>query len=88
MGVGLTIERDPRVAGLAGLSLFLGDSRQFAFTVGLAGMQVDKLNNNWQNVSDKQVIYTTEPQIEYYKEGKTGVFMAISYTPFKSTRDK
>jgi len=88
VGVGLTIERDPRVAGLAGLSLFLGDSRQFAFTVGLAGMQVDKLNNNWQNVSDKQVIYTTEPQIEYYKEGKTGVFMAISYTPFKSTRDK
>lgn len=88
VGVGLTIETNPRLAYLGGLSLFLGELRQFAVTGGFTGMQVNKLTNNFQTVANNQVIYTSKPTIEYYKELKIGGFISLTYTPFKTSRNK
>jgi len=82
VGVGLTIEKSPRLAYLAGISCFFGDLRQFAFTGGLVGMQVSKLTNNFQTITDNQIIYKSKPEIQYYNESKFGAFISLTYTPF------
>jgi hypothetical protein len=87
-GVGLSIEKSPRLAYLGGLSLLFGDLRQFTITGGFVGMQVNKLTNNFQTVADNQVIYTSKPNIEYYKEFKVGGFISLTYTPFKVYKTK
>lgn len=87
-GVGLSIEKSPRLAYLGGVSLFFGDLRQFTITGGFVGMQVNKLTNNFQTVVDNQVIYTSKPSIEYYKEFKVGGFISLTYTPFKVYKTK
>lgn len=87
-GAGLTIEKTPRMAYMAGASLFLGDARQFALTGGFIGMQVDKLNFNFETNADKQVVYTSKPTMEYYKEFKVGGFISLTYTPFKIYKTK
>lgn len=87
-GVGLTIEKTPRMAYLGGGSLFFGDLRQFTITGGFVGMQIDKLTNNFQTVADNQVIYTSSPDIKYYKEFKVGGFVSLTYTPFKVYKTK
>ncbi len=84
IGVGLTIEDKPRLAYLAGASLFLGQWRQLTVTAGLAAMQVDKLNRNFQTAVENQTTYTTKPVLGFYKELKTGFFFSLTYTPFKS----
>jgi hypothetical protein len=80
-GVGLTLESKPRVAYLAGGSLFLGNKRQVALTCGIMAVQVEQLSNSL-NVG--QYTYTTagRPGITYYKELKVGGFLGLSYTPF------
>lgn len=87
-GVGLTIEKSPRLAYLGGVSLFFGDLRQFTITGGFAGIQVNKLTNNFQTVSDNQIIYTTKPNIDYFKDFKVGGFISLTYTPFKVYKTK
>ncbi|MBK7809761.1 MAG: hypothetical protein IPI50_00740 [Saprospiraceae bacterium] len=87
-GVGLSIEKSPRMAYLGGVSLFFGDLRQFTITGGFVGLQVNKLTNNFKTVSDNQVIYTSKPNIEYYKEFKVGGFISLTYTPFKVYKTK
>jgi len=87
-GVGLTIENSPRLAYLVGGSLFFGDLRQLAITGGVAGMQVNKLTNNFQSITDNQVIYTSKPDIQYYNEFKVGGFISLTYTPFKVYKTK
>ena len=87
-GVGLSIEKTPRMAYLGGLSLFFGDLRQFTVTGGFVGMQINKLTNNFQTVADNQTIYTSKPNIEYYKEFKVGGFISLTYTPFKVYKTK
>jgi len=87
-GVGLSIEKTPRMAYLGGLSLFFGDLRQFTITGGFVGMQVNKLTNNFQTVADNQTIYSSKPNIEYYKEFKVGGFVSLTYTPFKVYKTK
>ena len=87
-GVGLSIEKSPRLAYLGGVSLFFGDMRQFTITGGFAGMQVNKLSNNFQTVSDNQTIYSSKPNIDYYKEFKVGGFISLTYTPFKVYKTK
>lgn len=83
-GVGLTIETKPRLAYFAGHSLFIGDARQLTITGGLAAMQVDKLTNDWQAVSDQQVRYSGNSEgLSYYKELKVGPFISLTFTPFK-----
>jgi hypothetical protein len=86
VGVGLTLEASPRAAYLAGGSLFFGDLRQFALTVGVVGIGVDQLTNQWQTVADKNIIYTTKPDINYYSELKLGGFLTLTYTPFTTTK--
>jgi hypothetical protein len=87
-GVGLSIEKSPRLAYLGGVSLFFGDLRQFTITGGFVGMQVNKLTNNFQTVADNQVIYTSKPNIDYYREFKVGGFISLTYTPFKVYKTK
>ena len=82
-GVGITIEKNPRLTYLAGGSLFFGDLRQFAITGGFAGMQVDLLKNNFKAIADQRIIYSTKQSIEYYKEFRLGAFVSLTYTPFK-----
>ena len=88
IGIGLSIENSPRLAYLGGLSLFIGELRQFAITIGFAGMQVNKLTNNFQSISDNQVIYTSKPDIQYYNEFKVGTFISLTYTPFEVYKTK
>ncbi len=90
VGVGLTIETDPRLAYLAGGTLFFGDLRQFAVTGGIAFMQVNKLQSNLEQVAASGVIYskTNHPTISYYKELRRGPFVSVTYTPFRSTKRK
>lgn len=87
-GVGLSIEKSPRLAYLGGVSLFFGDLRQFTITGGFAGMQVNKLTNNFQTIEMNQTIYTSKPNIDYYKEFKVGGFISLTYTPFKIYKTK
>jgi len=87
-GVGLSIEKSPRMAYLGGVSLFFGDLHQFTITGGFVGMQVNKLTNNFQTVADNQVIYTSRPDIQYYQEFKVGGFISLTYTPFKVYKTK
>jgi hypothetical protein len=88
-GVGLTIEKSPRLAYLGGISLFFGDLRQFTLTGGFAGMQVEKLSNNLQAVGDNQIIYASKPdKINTYQEFKIGAFLSLTYTPFKVYKTK
>ena len=87
-GVGLTIESSPRLAYLGGVSLFLGGERQLAVTGGLSGMQVNRLSKNFQDVADRQVIYPTRDIGDlYYKEFKIGLFISVTYTPFKMSKN-
>ena len=88
VGVGLTIESNPRLSYLGGGSLFLGDLRQFAITFGVAGMQINKLTNNFQNIADNQTIYNPKTNIEYDKQFKIGAFLSLSYTPFATRKSK
>ncbi|RDB03832.1 hypothetical protein [Runella aurantiaca] len=85
-GVGLTIEKVPRMSYLAGFSAFFGDMHQLVITGGIAGMQIDQLTNNLQAVHNLNTIYKSKVDIEYYKEFKVGGFFAITYTPFKKSR--
>ncbi len=87
-GVGLSIEKSPRLAYLGGVSLFFGNLRQFAITGGFVGMQVNKLTNNFQTIADNQVIYSSRPDIQYYKEFKVGHFISLTYTPFNTVYRK
>jgi hypothetical protein len=81
-GAGLSVEQNPRLAGLAGGSLFLGNWRQLVITAGVAGIAINRLTNDWQTVADKQVIYTTQPALSYYKELRVGGFVSMTFTPF------
>ena len=83
MGIGLTIETQPRPSYLLGGSIFLGELRQFAITGGLAVMQVDRLPNNFQAVYNQQVNYTVKDNFSYYRERKSGWFISLTFTPFK-----
>ena len=85
-GVGLTMEKNPRLAYLGGISFFFGDLHQFALTGGIAGMNVDHLTYNLQAVHDQQITYTFKDKIDYYKEFRIGGFMAITYTPFNAVK--
>jgi hypothetical protein len=85
-GVGLTIEKNPRLSYIAGGSVFLGDLRQFAITFGVACMQVNELKNNFKTIADDEIVYTTKVDIEYTKQFKVGGIIAITYTPFKVVR--
>ncbi|MBP6236530.1 MAG: hypothetical protein KA536_10325 [Saprospiraceae bacterium] len=87
-GVGISIENNPRITYLLGFSLFFGDMRQFAFSTGFIGMQVDRLSNNFQYITDNQINYTSKPGIEYYKELKIGSFISLTYTPFTIYKPK
>ena len=87
-GVGLTIEREPRLAYLGGVSLFFGELRQFSLTGGLAGMNVNRLTRNLQTIADNQIIYTNKASIDYFKELKVGAFVSLTYTPFKIVKTK
>lgn len=87
-GVGLSIEKTPRLAYLFGGSFYIGDLRQFTITLGIAGMQVDKLTNNFQTITDNQIIYTSKSDIQHYKEFKVGGFLSLTYTPFKVFKTK
>lgn len=87
-GVGLSIEKSPRLTYLGGVSLFFGDLRQFTITGGFAGMEVNKLTNNFQTIADNQTIYSSKPNIDYYKEFKVGGFISLTYTPFKVYKTK
>ncbi len=90
-GVGLTIEKDPRLAYLAGASIFLGDLRQFALTFGWAAMNVDHLTTDFETLVQNQTVYTTTPPtVEYDKKLRVGTFISLSYTPFslKSKKEK
>ncbi len=88
VGVGLTIEKSPRLAYLAGASLFFGDLHQFAITGGIAAMQVNKLTNSFQTISENKIVYDYKPSIEYYKELKFGGFVSVAYTPFNIKKTK
>jgi hypothetical protein len=68
--------------------LCFGDLRQFTITGGFAGMQVNKLTNNFQTIADNQTIYSSKPNIDYYKEFKVGGFISLTYTPFKVYKTK
>jgi hypothetical protein len=82
-GAGLTAEQNTRLAGLAGGSIFLGNWRQVVITAGVLAIDVNRLTNNWQTVADKQVIYTSQPPLSYYKELRVGGFVSLTVTPFK-----
>ena len=87
-GVGMTIEKNPRLAYLGGISFFFGDMRQFALTGGVTAMQVNKLASNFQTTADNQVIYHAKTDIAYYQELKVGGFVSLTYTPFKAYKPK
>ncbi|NMH26566.1 coiled-coil domain-containing protein [Flavobacterium silvaticum] len=87
-GVGLTIEDEPRLSYLGGLSFFFGESRQFTLTGGYIGMQVDHLDNDFESMFDQQTLSGTKTSIEYHKEFKVGAFISLTYTPFKQLRNK
>ncbi len=84
VGVGLTIERDPRIAYLLGGSMFFGDLHQLAITGGIAGIKTNRLANNYQYIADKGIVFTNaqKPEPVYYPEFKTGVFLSLTYTLF------
>jgi hypothetical protein len=82
VGPGITIEKKPRPVYLLGVSAFFGSLRQFNLTVGVAGMNIDKLDANLEAVSTSQALYATPPAITYHKEFRTGAFLAFTYTPF------
>lgn len=82
IGVGLTIENNPRLAYLAGGSLFFGNQRQFVLTYGISAMQVDHLVRELQTLTNQGTIYGTKADINYYQELKFGSFVSVSYTPF------
>ncbi len=87
-GVGVTFESQPRMAYFGGASVFLGRKKQFLITLGVIGMNIDRLNGNFQTVYDKRIRYNKSSitDIEYYKEFKTGYFFSITYTPFKVSK--
>ncbi len=88
VGVGLTIEEQPRLSYLVGGSVFLGKSSQLAITGGVAIMQVDKLAKNFEAAYENQTIFATTRDIEYYKNFKVGPFISLTYTLFKISKSK
>jgi|GEM_PF-2753586 len=87
-GVGITIEKIPRFGYMAGGSIFFGERKQIAATVGFLAMPVNTIKNNFLDIYNKQTIYKTPPAIEYYKEKRIGGFVSLTYTPFNEIRTR
>lgn len=81
-GVGITIEKNPRVSYLAGGSMFFGNLHQFGLTCGFAVMPINEIKNNFKAIAEKQIVYLSKPNIEYYNKLKVGAFLSLTYTPF------
>jgi len=88
IGVGITIEETPKLAYLAGVSVFIGDKHQFAVTAGLAFMQVNRLSKNFLDAAANQIVYDETRDLDYYKEFKIGAFISLSYTVFNLSKNK
>lgn len=87
-GVGLTVETKPRTAYLFGGSLFFGNTRQFALTCGFTFMQVEKLQKEFETISNNAIVYSTNTVTpKYYKTLGAGSMFALSYTPFKTRKN-
>jgi hypothetical protein len=90
VGVGLTIESNPRLNYLGGASLFFGNNKQFVTSFGLTATQFNMLSNNLLAASQQGIQYnsTDKPAITYYKTMRTGFFISVTFTPFTSTQLK
>ncbi|MCW4470799.1 hypothetical protein OGH69_17640 [Flavobacterium sp. MFBS3-15] len=88
VGVGLTIEEQPRLSYLVGGSLFLGKKSQLAITGGVAVMQVDRISKNFESAYESQTVFSETTPIDYYKELKVGPFISLTYTLFKISKSK
>jgi hypothetical protein len=86
-GIGVTIESKPRVAYLLGFTTALGNIQQFYFSIGWAVLPVNTLKSD-QN-PNANVFYATNPgDIQYNSKLKTGGFVSLSYTLFKTKSTK
>jgi hypothetical protein len=88
VGVGLTIEEQPRLSYLVGGSLFLGKKSQLAITGGVAIMQVDRISKNFESAYENQTVFSEPATIDYYKDLKVGPFISLTYTLFKISKSK
>lgn len=88
VGVGLTIEEQPRLSYLVGGSLFLGKKSQLAITGGVAVMQVDRISKNFESAYENETVFSEPATIDYYKELKVGPFISLTYTLFKISKSK
>lgn len=79
-GVGITIEEKPRPAYLFGLSLLLGEQRQFNVTAGGLLTYADRLKSGLYPDMGNRLYASKPPTIEFNRELKKGGFIALSYT--------
>jgi hypothetical protein len=79
LGVGLTIEPNPRLAYMVGPSFFIGDRHQFSISAGVSGMQVDVLR---KDLYPDYLVYDKTPDLEYSKKLAVGGFISVTYTVF------
>jgi hypothetical protein len=83
VGVGLTVEKKPKIFYLLGPSLFLGDKNQFAITGGIAATQMDVLR---KELYPDFLEYKTAPELKYRKDFRMGGFFSLTYTLFTPTK--
>jgi len=83
IGAGATIESNPRIAYMGGVSLLLGDKHQFALTAGVTALQTRVLK---ASLYPQGTYYTATSDIEYKKEWAAGGFVSLTYVIFSSQK--
>lgn len=85
VGVGATILDKVEMAYFLGLTGFLGQDKQFNFTVGTSFVQIEKLKSELYPDIGTQ-LYAAPIDLEYTKKIAAGFFVAVSYTVFESVK--
>lgn len=85
LGVGLTIEEKLRAAYLGGLTIGIGDEKQFNVTAGFIAMRVRVFDNDAYTYDN---LYKEKETIDYREVLKTGWFVAVTYSVFTPTNRK
>lgn len=77
-GVGVTVEDDPRLAYMGGLSFSFGKTRNIVLSTGPMYTRVNVKDNTLL----EGYLYENRESIKYYQEYKPGWFVSLTFTPF------
>ena len=81
IGTGITIESQPRIAYLAGLTSSIGNKQLFHINLGTSLLPINQLKSNY-NIG-QNIYYATNPGNDIYnKKIELGCFLSLSYTLF------